>query len=406
MAAAAGGGLWLPSALALTAVMPQVSFLAALIGLTAVAWRYRPALGFLGIWFFLTLAVTSSIVPIATEVGAERANVPAADGSRRPRRLVREVGVQPITMTPFVRWGRVVALSGLWAAAAVPLAAGTVSRNRSIHRALRLAQTVVDRWPTGRARRELASELRDAGRRDEAYAYIREAIRDDPPSHYTLGIMLFQDGRVQEAREQLEHFVQQEPYLLEAVNARSLMGRALIAEGRLDAAATQFTLASTMQPSFQDAHLGLGEVRFAQGRFNAALAEYRIFLEGDPGNAGVWLNVGIALQHIGHRDEAIDAWRRAAVLDARSPSPHRNLAAALLERGDTSEAADHAARAIALRPDDAASHDLLGIAFLTQQKVEEAVSEFQESLRLDPTDADVHAHLQQALGMKASPRGR
>jgi superkiller protein 3 len=85
--------------------------------------------------------------------------------------------------------------------------------------------------------------------------------------------------------------------------------------------------------------------------------------------------------------------------------PHRNLAAVLLERGDISEAADHAARALVLRPDDAASHDLLGVALLAQHKVEDAVSEFQESLRLDPTDIDVHAHLQQALGMRGSRRG-
>jgi superkiller protein 3 len=104
-------------------------------------------------------------------------------------------------------------------------------------------------------------------------------------------------------------------------------------------------------------------------------------------------------------DEAIDASARSA-LDPQSPSPHRNLAAAQLERGDISEAAAQAARAIALRPDDAASHDLLGVAFLAQQKVEEAVSEFQESLRLDPTDTDVQAHLQQALGMRGSHRGR
>jgi tetratricopeptide (TPR) repeat protein len=389
----------------LTDVTPQVVLLAALIGLTAMVWRYRPALGFLGIWFFLTLAVTSSLVPIATEVGAERRMY-------LPLMALVVLAVSfatwlsnQITMTSFVKWGRMAALSGLWAAAAVPLAAGTVSRNRDYSSALRLAQTVVDRWPTGRARGVLATELLEAGRRDEAYAYIREAIRDDPRSHYTFGIMLFQDGRLPEAREQLEQFVQQEPYLLEAVNARVLMGRALIAEGRLDAAATQFTLAATMQPSFADAHLGLGEVRFAQRQFEAALGEYKIFLEGGPGNAGVWLNVGIALQHMGYRDEAIDAWRRAAVLDPQSPLPHRNLAAVLLERGDISEAADHAARALVLRPDDAASHDLLGVALLAQHKVEDAVSEFQESLRLDPTDTDVHAHLQQALGMRGSRRG-
>ena len=40
--------------------------------LTAVAWFRRRELAYLGVWFFVTLSPTSSFVPIATEVGAER----------------------------------------------------------------------------------------------------------------------------------------------------------------------------------------------------------------------------------------------------------------------------------------------------------------------------------------------
>ena len=58
--------------LRLTQVLGSALVVAALLGLTAAALRWRPTLGFLGLWFFLTLAPTSSIVPIATEVGAER----------------------------------------------------------------------------------------------------------------------------------------------------------------------------------------------------------------------------------------------------------------------------------------------------------------------------------------------
>jgi tetratricopeptide (TPR) repeat protein len=187
-----------------------------------------------------------------------------------------------ITTTSFARWARMATLSGLWVAAAVPLAAGTVSRNREYSSALRLAQTVIDRWPTGSARRVLAMELLKVGRRDEAYAYLREAIRDDPRSHYALGVMLFQDGRQAEAREQMEQFVQQEPHLLEAVDARVLMGRALIAEGRLDAAAEQ----SRWRPRCSrrpGRHLGLGEVRL---RNDGLMPRWpSIEFEGGPGNA-------------------------------------------------------------------------------------------------------------------------
>ena len=43
-----------------------------LLAATAVAWWKRPTLGFLAVWFWIALAPSSSILPIATEVGAER----------------------------------------------------------------------------------------------------------------------------------------------------------------------------------------------------------------------------------------------------------------------------------------------------------------------------------------------
>jgi hypothetical protein len=61
-----------PRPLALVDVLPAALLIVALIALTGLALRRRPMLGFLGAWFFLTLAPTSSILPIATEVGAER----------------------------------------------------------------------------------------------------------------------------------------------------------------------------------------------------------------------------------------------------------------------------------------------------------------------------------------------
>ncbi len=51
---------------------PAAAVIAALLAATLWALRRAPALGFLGAWFFLILAPTSSFVPIVTEVAAER----------------------------------------------------------------------------------------------------------------------------------------------------------------------------------------------------------------------------------------------------------------------------------------------------------------------------------------------
>jgi protein O-mannosyl-transferase len=61
-----------PVPLTLGDVLPYAITVVGLLVVTLVALFRWPPLGFLGAWLFLTLAPTSSVVPIATEVGAER----------------------------------------------------------------------------------------------------------------------------------------------------------------------------------------------------------------------------------------------------------------------------------------------------------------------------------------------
>jgi hypothetical protein len=61
-----------PRALTLGDVWPEVAFILALAALACWIWRTRPQVGILALAFFVVLAPTSSVVPIATEVGAER----------------------------------------------------------------------------------------------------------------------------------------------------------------------------------------------------------------------------------------------------------------------------------------------------------------------------------------------
>ena len=62
----------LPRALTIGDVVPQALLLLLMLGGTVVALVRWQAIGFLGAMFFLTLAPTSSVVPIASEVGSER----------------------------------------------------------------------------------------------------------------------------------------------------------------------------------------------------------------------------------------------------------------------------------------------------------------------------------------------
>jgi hypothetical protein len=132
-----------PVPLTLGDVLPQALFVVTLLVGTVAALIRRPPLGFRGAAFFMILAPTSSIVPIATEVGAER------------RMYLPLIPIVVFVVIGGVRlWtslsDRVPGLSGLmheraspWlplVAVAIPLTMGTMS-------SLLMAQTVVDRYP-------------------------------------------------------------------------------------------------------------------------------------------------------------------------------------------------------------------------------------------------------------------
>ena len=223
-----------PLPLTLGAVLPQAALIVALLALTAFAlWRW-PRLGFLGAWLFLTLAPTSSIVPIATEVGAER---------RMYLALIALVALAR-------RWrsGRLVA--SLQHPGGCRLRSSTVAarhsapcrESRNTSRACRLAETTLDRWPTPGAHSMLGTELAAAGRLSEAERHLREAAPVHPPARYYLGTVLDAQGRRAEAIRALHS--RSSPASrreLDQVHiARALLAEALTKEGRLDEAAAQY----------------------------------------------------------------------------------------------------------------------------------------------------------------------
>ena len=72
--------------LSLGEVVSHVLLIGSLLISAGVALVLKPKVGFLAAWVFITLAPTSSVVPIPTEVGAERRMYLAFDSAHRARR--------------------------------------------------------------------------------------------------------------------------------------------------------------------------------------------------------------------------------------------------------------------------------------------------------------------------------
>lgn len=383
-----------PVPLVLGDVLPYALFVAALLALTAVALVRRPTWGFVGAWFFVTLAPTSSIVPIATEVGAER---------RMYLPLVAVV-VLAVVSASFLK--RAVSAAGAVALAVVAalFSIGIFARNREYASELLLARTIVERHPTSVAHHVLGVALLIAGDHDAAMSELRQAIPGAPRAHYTLGVELLNEGRTSEAIDQFQAFLREQPNLFEAISARQLLGRALAQQQRWSEAIEQEQLVLTMNPSYAqrlDTHALLAEAFFGAQNFQEAIAHCLEYLRFRPNDGRVLTRLGIALVASERLEEAIPAFRRAAAAAPTDADAQRNLASALYDHGDFQDSVVYAQRAIALRPADAGAHQLLGRLLALLGKFDQARTHFDRALQIDPANTDAKEDLrklQAAIG--------
>ena len=217
-----------PRALTLADAAPYAALVLALVALTIWALDAQAQLGFLGAWFFVTLSPTSSIVPIATEVGAERrmylplAAVVVLCVVGLAWLLERYVRLQADSeQEASTRRAHVAGLVAL-AVVALALAAGTVRRNREYASAVSLARTTVERWPTPRAQTSLGVALVAARQYEEGINELQKALAGDPGAHYTLGVALFKEGKLDEALMHLREFLAHESSRIEVPAAHRI----------------------------------------------------------------------------------------------------------------------------------------------------------------------------------------
>lgn len=312
--------------------------------LVAVIWSWlvRPMVGFVLLWFFLLLAPTSSLVPIASQTVAEHRLYLALLGP-----LVLFVGLG-------WRWLGAKALPVVLAVAAV-FAFLTFLRNRDYRSEIVLWGDTVEKRPTNtRARINLARAQLAAGQTEAAEGQLREALRLDPTSadaRYNLGVILARSGRV-------------------------------------EAAEAAYREAVRLRPSYAEAWNNLGGLRLAQGNPAEALALFRRALETRPRYADAHANLALALLEAGNTGEAVAAARTARSLDPRSAAAAFALGNASIAARQWGEAHAAYTAAISLRPDYAEAHNNLANVLLEADRVAEAVTHYEAAARADPRYAE------------------
>ena len=409
-------------------VIPACAAILVLLGLAIHALRNRPVAGFAFAWFFLILAPTSSIVPVATQTVAEhRMYLPLA------------AVVVPAAILLYL-WSQRYA----WMVLSVLLVAAglrTHDRNHDYRSELAIWEDTVARVPDSvRALNNLGSILFREGRAEEATVQFHAAIELIPEyadAHHNLGCALINLQRPAEAVIAIEHALSLSPQNPQFLAS---LGNAYIETSQPEKALAAYQQAVALKPAQATHSFNIANTLMKLDRMEEAGRMYLTALELapndveivnnyatwlrrsnrptdavpvlekalrlSPGSARVHSNLGICLIQSGRPADGIRQLEIALPLDPDLPQTRYNLGTAYAENGRPADAIPHFEALLKLSAPTAELLDNLGVLYAQTQRYSEAIATFRRALELDPTHRNARENLAQIEGFLRQQNAR
>ncbi len=367
-------------------------------------------LAFLAIWFFAIIAPSSSIVPIRTEIAAER----------RVYLACAAVIVGVVVAAGYALRSRPRFFIGGSAAVAALLFVVTVRRSALYANPEALWRDALAKQPENpRAYDNLAAVIyaKDRKRTAEAELLWGRAIALDSaymPAFSNLAQVRVDEGRVSEARALLEHALRINPDYVDATrrlggllaaqgDTKSIsylermasspdttdelfvaLGQAYVDANRLEDAATALRRALALNPRRADAAALLGGLLAQQG----AMADALPYLASAAANGDrnpmtfALLSLGYAQEH--RVEESVTAASQAATLGGSNAQVYMTTGRAMMDLGRAAEAEAYLTEATRLAPNDPEAITRLGMVRAAKGEMGPAVELFRRALRVSP----------------------
>lgn len=301
-------------------IIPQGVLIVGLVGAALWGTVRRYWWGFLGLWFFVILAPTSSFIPLALEVGAER---------RLYLSSIAVVLLVVVTVNRFLKT-RSQQMAGLVAAVGVAGLFGALTwrRNQDYSSAINIWTDTVAKAPHNhRAQNNLANRLDVAGRSAEAEVHYRLALAEEPGdwrAWFNYAGLLVQTGRLDEAVAAYRRAVALNPLDLKTlINLGATLGKL----GQYPAAVESLAMAVRLEPLSVPARYNLGFALMKSQRYADAVPQYRAALELQPHAPAILFGLGNALTQAGQTNDARRYLTEAAQRDPQSASIRHALEA-------------------------------------------------------------------------------
>jgi tetratricopeptide (TPR) repeat protein len=315
------------------------------IGISIICWHERHRQPFaLASWifYFLTLAPVLGFLQVGTQAAADRYT------------YIPSFGVFLFLACVFVIFFSTRRWIGVGIALAVTLAMGMGTRHQ-----LGLWKDSVSLWEnvvritpdvSEVTYTNLANAYRGVNRLDDALTAYDQALAIGPPNaipHDGKGIVLFEQGKVQEAIEELKTAIGLDPQFVIPHQDLWLVYNRM---GLQPEALEQAQATVRIQPDYAEAYNDLAVSLGSLNRFGESIQAFQKALQLDPSNAKYLVNLATTYQRAGKYDEAVGLYKKGLLLDPNEFIYEYNLGNTYLLKGSYTEALEALGRAGNLQP--------------------------------------------------------
>ncbi|MBF0537358.1 MAG: tetratricopeptide repeat protein, partial [Nitrospirae bacterium] len=263
------------------------------------------------LWFFVTLSVESSVIPIADVIFEHRLYLPSVGAFiaiTTGTVVVLAKGAKTISQRKAAVKRFILPLSLL---ILTILSIATYARNIVWQDEVRLWSDVVKKSPNkARPNLHLADEYVKLGYINDAIRQYQTAISLKPDyadAHMSLSRVYASSGRYDDAVREAQVGMKcyKDAYRPDQVqvsfedyfaNAHFSLGNAFVSWGRMEAALKEYLTAIELKPDYAEAYVSAGNVYTTQGHYDEAIKEYQTALEIRPGFPDAQQNLSFVQQ--------------------------------------------------------------------------------------------------------------
>jgi tetratricopeptide (TPR) repeat protein len=313
--------------------------------------------GFL--WFFVTLSVESSVIPIADVIFEHRMYLPSVGA-------IIAIVASMVILTDSYGWKRA-------KKASVPVLAGVIA----LFSIMAYSRNSI--WQEGQ----------------DGIMLWADVVSKSPGKarpHFSLGEAYYEKGMHEKAMEELRKAMILKP---DYTGKHDMKGVQRVL-GQYVSAVSKYEAAQRDNPDSAEAHSNLGAVYEALGRYEDAEKEYEDALRVDPGYARAHNNLGVIHDRHGRYEDAIREYRSALSIVPDYSKAHNNLGVVYKRLDRYEDAIGEFRAALKSEPGYANAHKNLGATYEKLGRYEDAVKEYQEALNIQPENMEFRDRLSRA----------